>query len=213
MSWRVTIPCTRAQGEAIADGEELFADSGTRRRSSSPTNRTGSKPDDWLIHAYFDDRADATRKSRELKQLGTRRAGDRASRRFDRLGDEEPAGPAADPRRPFLRPYADALRGPARGHRQFRDRRGPGIRHRPACDDRRLPCRARSAGKQRLRFSQTLPTSGRARACSRSPPSRCGRRHAASRPTSTPSPSTSRATMRRSTGCSSATARANCFWR
>ena len=47
MSFRVTLPCTRAQGEAIADadlpGAVLVAD-----------EPDSSRPDEWLIHAYFE---------------------------------------------------------------------------------------------------------------------------------------------------------------
>ena len=148
ISYRVTIPCTRAQGEAIADRRGPVRHQRRRRRSSSPTSPTRPRPDEWLIHAYFD--AEPTDDELAvLSRLGDRRAGDRASRGHDRLGDEEPAGPAADPRRPLLRPYADALCGPARGRGQFRDRRRARLRHRPACDDRGLPRGARRACRDR----------------------------------------------------------------
>ena len=53
MSWRVTVPCTRAQGEALADAGEVFAD-----REMPPVlvadEPDESRPDDWLIHAYFE---------------------------------------------------------------------------------------------------------------------------------------------------------------
>lgn len=53
MSWRVTIACSRLQGEAIADAGELFPNS-----SSPPVlvsdEPDASKPDQWLIHAYFE---------------------------------------------------------------------------------------------------------------------------------------------------------------
>lgn len=49
----MTIACTRAQGEAIADGEDLFPDS-----ANPPVlvadEPDASRPDDWLIHAYFE---------------------------------------------------------------------------------------------------------------------------------------------------------------
>lgn len=53
MSWRVTLACSRAQGEAIAFADELF------RNSASPPVLVAdepdpSKPDQWLIHAYFE---------------------------------------------------------------------------------------------------------------------------------------------------------------
>jgi ribosomal protein L11 methyltransferase len=53
VSWRVTIPCTRAQGEAIGAADELFPDAETPPVlvADEPDE---SKPDDWLIHAYFE---------------------------------------------------------------------------------------------------------------------------------------------------------------
>jgi ribosomal protein L11 methyltransferase len=53
MSWRVTIPCTRAQGEAVTDADDLFA-----RTQNPPVivsdEPYAAKPDEWLIHAYFE---------------------------------------------------------------------------------------------------------------------------------------------------------------
>ena len=53
MSFRVTIPCTRAQGEAIADGDHLFpnAENPPVLVADEPDE---SRPDNWLIHGYFD---------------------------------------------------------------------------------------------------------------------------------------------------------------
>ena len=53
MSWRVTISCNRAQAEAVPDLDHAFA------ASPSPPVLVAdepdpAKPDDWLIHAYFD---------------------------------------------------------------------------------------------------------------------------------------------------------------
>ena len=53
MSIRVTVPCARAQGEAIADAGELFPDSPTPPVLVADEPDPG-RPDDWLIHAYFD---------------------------------------------------------------------------------------------------------------------------------------------------------------
>lgn len=52
MSWRVTIPCTRAQGEAIGEAD-FFPDADTPPVlvADEPDE---SRPDDWLIHAYFE---------------------------------------------------------------------------------------------------------------------------------------------------------------
>ena len=53
MSWRVTLPCTRAQGEAIPDADDLFAglDTPPVLVADEPEE---SRPDSWLIHAYFE---------------------------------------------------------------------------------------------------------------------------------------------------------------
>ncbi len=53
MSFRVTVPCTRAQGEAIGDMDDLpgFGDPPPVLVADEPDEST---PDDWLIHAYFE---------------------------------------------------------------------------------------------------------------------------------------------------------------
>lgn len=53
MSWRVTLPCSRAQGEAVASDEHFFL------TTPAPPVLVAdepdpSKPDQWLIHAYFE---------------------------------------------------------------------------------------------------------------------------------------------------------------
>lgn len=53
MSWRATVACNRAQGEAVGAADDLFLDSG-----SPPVlvadEPDPARPDHWLIHAYFD---------------------------------------------------------------------------------------------------------------------------------------------------------------
>ena len=53
MSFRVTLPCTRAQAEALPEADHLFADT-----DSPPVlvadEPDPSKPDAWLLHAYFE---------------------------------------------------------------------------------------------------------------------------------------------------------------
>ncbi|WP_037552534.1 50S ribosomal protein L11 methyltransferase [Sphingomonas sp. URHD0057] len=49
MSFRVSIACTRAQGEAIADGEEILPGAVLVADEPDP-----GQPDHWLIHAYFE---------------------------------------------------------------------------------------------------------------------------------------------------------------
>ena len=53
MSWRVTMAATRAQGEAIGSADELFPahDNPPVVVADEPDE---SRPDDWLIHAYFE---------------------------------------------------------------------------------------------------------------------------------------------------------------
>ena len=65
MSFRATVACTRAQGEAIADGEDLFP--GVVLVADEPDP---AKPDDWLIHAYFE-HAPTAEELRLLASLGS----------------------------------------------------------------------------------------------------------------------------------------------
>ena len=69
MSWRITIPCTRAQAEAIPDSADLFP-----RNGGTPIlvadEPDPDKPDEWLLHAYFDQEP-AEDEIRQLTQLGT----------------------------------------------------------------------------------------------------------------------------------------------
>ena len=53
MSWRATVPCSRAQAEAVPDADDVYS------ASDSPPVLVAdepdpAKPDAWLIHAYFD---------------------------------------------------------------------------------------------------------------------------------------------------------------
>jgi len=68
MSFRVTIPCSRAQGEAVGTIEELpgFGDDLPVLVADEPDE---SKPDEWLIHAYFE-RAPSERELESLAALG-----------------------------------------------------------------------------------------------------------------------------------------------
>jgi ribosomal protein L11 methyltransferase len=52
MSWRVTLACTRAQAEAVADSDVFAEGPGPPVLVADEPDPT--KPDDWLIHAYFD---------------------------------------------------------------------------------------------------------------------------------------------------------------
>jgi ribosomal protein L11 methyltransferase len=49
VSFRVTIACTRAEGEAIGESVEVLPDAVLVADEPDP-----SKPDEWLIHAYFE---------------------------------------------------------------------------------------------------------------------------------------------------------------
>jgi ribosomal protein L11 methyltransferase len=49
VSFRVTVACNRAQGEAIADGDDPLP--GAVLVADEPD---ASRPDDWLIHGYFE---------------------------------------------------------------------------------------------------------------------------------------------------------------
>ena len=53
MSWRATLACSRAQGEAIGAADDLFLDS-EHPPVLVADEPDPAKPDDWLIQAYFD---------------------------------------------------------------------------------------------------------------------------------------------------------------
>jgi ribosomal protein L11 methyltransferase len=63
VSYRVTLPCTRAQAEALPDLETDAANPPVLVADEPDPAR----PDDWLIHAYFDHQPSAD----ELSQLST----------------------------------------------------------------------------------------------------------------------------------------------
>jgi len=51
VSWRVTVPCSRAQAEAIPSADDLFDDADPPVLVADEPDP--AKPDDWLICAYF----------------------------------------------------------------------------------------------------------------------------------------------------------------
>ena len=67
MSWRATIACTRAQAESAPDPDELFPDASPPVIVAEEPDE--SRPNDWLIHAYFDREPDAADLKR-LSELG-----------------------------------------------------------------------------------------------------------------------------------------------
>lgn len=69
MSWRVTVPCTREQGEWIADAGDLFPSSPAQPVVVADEPDEG-KPDDWLLHAYFEQEPTEDELVR-LRELGT----------------------------------------------------------------------------------------------------------------------------------------------
>jgi len=69
VSFRVTIACNRAQGEAISGADDIFLNS-----ANPPVlvadEPDPAKPDEWLIHAYFD-RAPRAEELDLLRTLGS----------------------------------------------------------------------------------------------------------------------------------------------
>jgi len=53
MSWRATLPCTRVQAEALPDAGEHFP-LGEVPPVLVADEPDSARPDDWLLHAYFD---------------------------------------------------------------------------------------------------------------------------------------------------------------
>jgi len=69
VSWRVTVACSREQAEALPDCDAFSADSGSPPVlvADEPDE---SRPDEWLIHAYFE-RPPREDDLERLKRLGT----------------------------------------------------------------------------------------------------------------------------------------------
>lgn len=69
MSWRVTVPCTRAQGESIAVSGDLFPLSAVQPVvvADEPDE---AKPDEWLLHAYFEQQP-TDEELQRLRELGS----------------------------------------------------------------------------------------------------------------------------------------------
>ena len=81
MSWRVTIACSRAQGEAIAGAVEIFPDWANPPVLVSD-EPDASRPDQWLIHAYFEH-------SPSAGELGALKALGSGEPRIEELGEAD----------------------------------------------------------------------------------------------------------------------------
>jgi len=81
VSWRVTIACSRVQGEAIGAMEELaaFGDNPPILVADEPDE---SKPEEWLIHAYLDHEPSAD-EVKLLERLGS------GSAQIEQLGEAD----------------------------------------------------------------------------------------------------------------------------
>ena len=81
MSWRVTVPCTRAQGESIGAIEALhgFGDHAPVLVADEPDE---SKPEEWLIHAYFE-------REPTQEELETLAALGRSKPQVEQLGEDD----------------------------------------------------------------------------------------------------------------------------
>ena len=81
MSFRVTLACNRAQAESLPDPDQLASDN-----CSPPVlvadEPDPAKPDEWLIHAYFDHSPSAE----ELAQLALLGTGEP---QFEELGEDD----------------------------------------------------------------------------------------------------------------------------
>ena len=77
MSFRATIACSRVQGESIADVEDMLPNAVLVADEPDP-----AKPDEWLIHAYFEHPPSAE----EIAQLSTL---GRGTPRLEQLGEAD----------------------------------------------------------------------------------------------------------------------------
>ena len=69
MSFRVTLSCTRAQAESLPSAEDVFADTPLPPVLVAD-EPDPAKPDDWLLHAYFE-RAPTAEDVATLRGLGS----------------------------------------------------------------------------------------------------------------------------------------------
>ena len=77
MSFRVTVACTRAEGEAIGDSDDVLLNAVLVADEPDP-----SKPDEWLIHAYFE-QAPSEEELAALRSLGS------SEPRIEELGEAD----------------------------------------------------------------------------------------------------------------------------
>ena len=81
MSWRVTVPCTRAQAESLSDPAEIFLDKPPPVIVSEEPDP--SAPEQWLLHAYFEHEPAED----DLDVIA--RLGDGGEPRIERLGEAD----------------------------------------------------------------------------------------------------------------------------
>jgi ribosomal protein L11 methyltransferase len=81
VSVRITVPCTRAQGEAVGESDDVFPDipNPPVLVADEPDE---SKPDEWLIHAYFEHEP-TDREIAIVTNLGN------GPPRFEQLGEDD----------------------------------------------------------------------------------------------------------------------------
>jgi ribosomal protein L11 methyltransferase len=80
VSWRATVRCTKAQAESLTDTDELFP--GELPPVLVTEEPDESKPDDWLLHAYFE-RTPGDSDLATLKRLG------RGEPQIEQLGEAD----------------------------------------------------------------------------------------------------------------------------
>ena len=81
MSYRVTLPCSREQAEALTEAQDQFPE-GSNPPVLVADEPDASRPDEWLLHAYFDHEPGAG----ELELLSLLGNG---PPRVDELGEED----------------------------------------------------------------------------------------------------------------------------
>ena len=69
MSFRATVTCSRVQGEAIGEADDCLVNAVLVADEPDP-----ARPDDWLIHAYFE-HAPTPEELEHLSRLGPGRPG------------------------------------------------------------------------------------------------------------------------------------------
>ena len=144
---RSTLPCTRAEAEAIDAADDLAIDA-----VLMTTEEVEDDVERWRLDAYIEREPDAAMIAaiaRAGAERGRRRAGDRARWPTQDWVTMSQAGLEPIARGALRRPHQRAPGRRAAGRPRVPDRRGPGVRDRASRDDQRAAWRCSTRWRTR----------------------------------------------------------------